>query len=229
MGPAGFALPCIVLIPRIVTVRQLRSMSRCFAVADGALVGFRCWVFLMMFTVGDNPPLRRFFAGLVENAFCGEVGMCDPEVTGYVADMLVAFTHMDRLNAVRELRGKRLTEIAPMLAVLRDDKPMTQIERDRAVYRHIGDYVLFWAGVYPEQLKRTARGRSDVLVDYVAEGKKSYAIACDLASEDTEPPSRVFRHLSDDFESCVYGLGIVRRDLERPAAGRGVADHDLLY
>ena len=33
--------------------------------------------------VDDNHPLRLLFAGLVENAFCSEVGICDPQLTDY--------------------------------------------------------------------------------------------------------------------------------------------------
>jgi hypothetical protein len=96
-----------------------------------------------------------------------------------------------------------------------DDKPTSTVERDRNVYRKIGDYTLFWAGVYPEHLKRAYRCQSDVLLDYVTQGRRSYAIVSELVDEDGAPPRSLFRHLSDEFEFCVYGLGLVRRGLEK--------------
>ncbi|MDO8630263.1 MAG: hypothetical protein Q7R41_07195 [Phycisphaerales bacterium] len=179
-----------------------------------------------METIGPHHPLRRLFAGLVENAFCAEVGMCDPGLTNYVADLLVSFTHIDRLNAVRNAQGKRLEQMAGMLALAMNEEPTSPLERDRAVYRNIGDYTLFWAGVFPEQLKRSVRDPTDVLVDYVEQGKRSYAIVAQLGRDDDEPPPKLFRHLSEDFEFCLYGLNLVRRSWEKSgrASGEGAAD-----
>lgn len=165
--------------------------------------------------ISPHHPLRRLFSGLVEDAFCTQVGLCDPILTDYVADLLVDFTHMDRLDAVRRAQGKRLEQIAAILTVQNPECPTDAADRDRMVYRQIGDYTLFWAGVYPEQLKRASRRPSDVLLDYVAQGKKSYAIVSQLAGEDDAPPSSLFRHLSEDFEHCLYGLALVRRGWER--------------
>ena len=54
-----------------------------------------------MEAIGSNHPLRRLFAGMVEHAFCAEVGMCSPRLTSYMADLLVNFTHIDTLDIVR--------------------------------------------------------------------------------------------------------------------------------
>ncbi len=167
-----------------------------------------------MENIPSTHPLRRLFEGLVENAFCAEVGMCDPRLTEYVTDLLVSFTHIDRLNAIRNAAGKELDQIAAVLANTYEEQPRTRLDRDRIVYRNIGDFTLFWAGVYPEQLKLSRRDPSDVLVDYVTQGKRSYAIVSQLAKEDDAPPSSLFRHLSDDFEFCLHGLGLVRRGWE---------------
>ena len=175
--------------------------------------------------IDRDHPLRHLFAGMVEHAFCTQVGMCDPGLTDYLADLLVNFTHVDRLKAISNARGKRLEQLAAMLAVSGDDPPASRLERDRAVYRNIGDYTLFWAGVYPEQLKRSAHAAPDVLLSYVTRGKESYAIVSELAGEDDVLPASLFRHLSEDFEFCLYGLGLVRRDWEDTDARSG----DLLY
>ena len=164
--------------------------------------------------ISDDHPLRRHFAALVEHTFCADVGMCDPGLTDYLADLLVNFTHIDYLDTVRSAEGRKLEQIAAMLVVLSDENPATEVDRDRTLYRQIGDYTLFLAGVYPEQLRRSVRHPSDVLLDYVVQGKRSYAIVSELASEADAPPSSLFRHLSEDFEFCLYGLGLVRREWE---------------
>ncbi|MBI4718728.1 MAG: hypothetical protein HY763_13050 [Planctomycetes bacterium] len=182
-----------------------------------------------MLPIQPDHPLRRHFAGLVEHAFFTEIGMCDPELTDYVADLLVSFTHIDRLNAIRHARGKRLDQIAAMLIVLADEKPGSAAERDRSIYRNIGDYTLFWAGMYPEHLRRSSHVPSDVLLDYVAQGKRSYAIVADLSDEDYQPPPTLFRSLSDDFESCLHGLGLVRRCWEQAETPPATPGGELLY
>lgn len=194
----------------------------------GSRIATGCEWFVME-SIPQNHPLRRLFTGLIEHTFCSEVGMCNPTLTGYLADLLVDFTHVDRLNAVRNAEGKRLEQVAAMLAVLSDDQPASPVERDRQMYRHIGDYTLFWAGVYPEQLRRASRDRSDVLLDYVSQGKRSYAIVSKLGGDDDAPPSSLFRDLSEDFEYCLYGLGLVRRGWEHRGTARSGYGGELLY
>ena len=102
--------------------------------------------------------------------------------------------------------------------------------RNRYLHRRIGDYTLFWTGVYPEGVRRPLRATwRDRIIDYVSFGKRSYAIASELTPADEEPPPRLLRRLSEDFESCVHGLGIVRRGLGGPGvAGLGDAG-ELVY
>ena len=77
--------------------------------------------------ISESHPLRRHFAGLVEHAFCTEVGMCNPSLTKYVADLLVNFTHIDTLNVIRNARGKPIEQIASMLLVLLKEHPATNV------------------------------------------------------------------------------------------------------
>ncbi len=191
----------------------------------GGDAGYRHGIHEIMEPVNRDHPLRHLFAGLVEHTFFTEVGLCDPHLTEYLADLLVDFTHVDKFQAISNAQGKRLEQIAAMLSLVANDQPKDRADRDRKMYRHIGDYTLFWAGVYPEQLRRASAGASDLLLSYVTQGKQSYAIVSELADESDTLPASLFRHLSEDFEYCLYGLGLVRREWEHPEAGPG----ELLY
>ena len=182
-----------------------------------------------MESISQDHPLRRLFAGLVEHAFCSEVGMCNPTLTGYLVDLMVDFTRTDRHDAIHNARGKRLDQIAAVLAIMSDDMPSDPTKRDHVLYRHIGDYALFWAGVYPEQLHCASHDPSDVLLDYVSQGKRSYAIVSELSCQDDSLPPSLFRDLSDDFESCLYGLGLVRRGWEARASAGEDLGGGLVY
>ncbi len=166
--------------------------------------------------IREDHPLRRLFKGLVENAFYVEVGLCDPNLTDYLADLLVDFAHVDALCALRGAKNMRLEQIADMLASLAAPTDGVRQEDALHVHRHVGDFALFWSGVYPEHL-RHSRGLAfkDRLIDYVRQGKQSYAIVSGLTDEDTSPPSSLFCRLSSEFEFCCHGLGLVRRGWER--------------
>lgn len=181
-----------------------------------------------MRAIRKNHPLRLYFSGLVEDAFCSQVGMCNPTLTDYVVDLLVDFTHVDRLRAIRNAQDKKLDQIAAMLAIADDEHPHSSRERDCTMYRYIGDYTLFWAGVFPEDLK-TPRRRSDVLLDYVSQGKQCYALVSQLSAEDGAPPASLFRHLSEDFEFCLYGLGVVRQSWQDSEKQQTDHNGEIIY
>jgi hypothetical protein len=67
-----------------------------------------------------------------------------------------------------------------------------------------------------------------VLLDYVAQGKRSYAIVSDLVRDNDRPPPALFRRLSDDFEFCIHGLGLVRRGWEE-VMQQGREPGDLVF
>lgn len=181
--------------------------------------------------VSENHPLHRLFKGLVENAFFAELGLCDPDLADYIAELLVKFAHVDVLYALRGADGKRLDQIADMLTVLTCGTDGVRGEDELLVHCHIGDFALFWSGLYPEHLQRRRRGLAfrDRLVDYVAQGKRSYAIASRLADDTTRPPSSLLGRLSREFESCRQGLGLVRRGWSRSDPGGCGRATELLY
>lgn len=176
--------------------------------------------------VPQSHPLKQLFTGLVEHAFQAQLGICDPTLTDYVADLLIDFVHMDNLNAWQDAVVTPTGELAAMFSHWDGLEDMTGRERKRWIHRRIGDYTLFWAGVFPESVKRS-RGLSgvDQLHDYVTFGKRSYAVASELTPQGEQPPPVLLRRLSDDFECCVHGLGIVRQELDRP----GPASGELIY
>ena len=175
--------------------------------------------------VSEDHPLRRLFKGLVDNVFCAEVGICDPAITNYIADLLMAFVHTDQIYRLRSGDGRLLDNLLDMVAQVTDTDGLSADDALR-IHRHIGDFALFWSGLYPEMLQlHPGLAGKDHLLDYVAQGKRSYAIAGELANEDNEPSPRLFNRLSAEFEFCCQGLGLVRHSWEEhnPAKARSVS------
>ena len=169
--------------------------------------------------IGRHHPLRRLFSQLVERHFYQDVSVRDPRVAGYVADLLTEFTHSENLYRLRDAQGRRLDDVGEMLLESDPLGPQGSFERERAVRKHIGDYTLFMTGVFPESVaarrRRRAFARLDQLLDFVRAGKESYAIVSSFDQFEYEKEAPVFRRLSESFELCVFGLNLVRQDLER--------------
>lgn len=161
------------------------------------------------------PPLRHFFSGLIEHVFYSDLGMCDPGLIDYLVDLLTGFLHTDRIYCLRDRKGRPLREVAEMVAQAEMGPKIDQDERDRIVHRHVGDFTLFWTGVYPEILQaHRGTGEPDRMTDFLSQGKRSYAITSELTPDYHMPSPSVFRRLSQNFEFCVYGLGEVRKGWE---------------
>lgn len=169
--------------------------------------------------IGRSHPLRRLFTELVERHFFHDVQVRDAQVAGYVSELLTNFTHIDNLYRIRNTRGQRLDDVGEMLLESDPLGPQGSFERERAVRKHIGDYTLFLTGMFPEsvaaQRRRRAFPRLDLLLDYVRAGKESYAIVSSFDQFEYREEASLFRRLSERFELCVYGLNLVKQDLER--------------
>jgi hypothetical protein len=160
-----------------------------------------------------NHPLRRLFAGVTEQTFVAVLGIGDPPLIDYLAELLTRFVRMDELYRLRG-GGRRLEEVAEMILEAEGLPPGGRTRRE--FYRHIGDFTLFWTGVYPEALERMrSRLTKDFFIDYCAQGKRSYYIASTFSTEPYEEEAPVLRRLSDHFELFSYGLRQVRREWEQ--------------
>src|SRR3984957_20441275 len=99
-----------------------------------------------------NHPLRRLFAGLTEQTFQSTLGVADPRLTDYLSELLSRFVHIDAIYRLAGTDGRRLEEVADMMIEAEELPPEGRTRRE--VHRHIGDFTLFWTGVYREALNR---------------------------------------------------------------------------
>lgn len=169
--------------------------------------------------VPPQHPLRQLFGALTERSFTEHLGWPDLNVAGYVSNLLVDFTHTDQLYKIRTKQNQPVDTVADLLFESDMMLDAQSFERERDVHRHIGDFTLFMAGLFPEYLRRLKTAgliyHKDFLVDYVKTGKRSYRIVAEFGEHGGEIDPPLFRKLSENFELCVTGLGFVRSDLER--------------
>lgn len=163
----------------------------------------------------DSSLLRRLFGALVERTFLQTLGVHEPGVTDYLAGVMTDFAHFKQVYKIKDLQGRPLEEVADMLLQADVRLQATSFNREREVHKHIGDFTLFWAGVYPEALPALqSKMRKDHLLDYVRQGKNSYAIAASFDYGEYRPQAPVLKKLSEEFELCLFGLNIVRREMD---------------
>src|SRR5262249_46262125 len=152
-----------------------------------------------MWNPKSDHPLRRLFTGLTEQTFLQTLGVADPPLTDYLSEMLARFIHLDAIFRLKNARGRRLEEVAEMMIEAEALPPEGRTARE--VHRHIGDFTLFWTGVYPEALKRLRSALSrDSFIDYCEQGKRSYYIASTFSDEPYREEAPVLRRLSEEFE-----------------------------
>jgi len=166
--------------------------------------------------IPESHPLQQLFAELVGRHYAEEIGLRDPQIVGYVAHLLAEFVDVEQLFKVRNVTGKPLSDVGEML--LESDPvygPAPSFDRERQVRKHIGDYTLFFTGMFPESINhfRLRRNRMENFVDWMKAGKESYYIVSKFDCFEYTKVAPMFATLSKNFEQCVYGLNRVKNDL----------------
>jgi hypothetical protein len=162
-------------------------------------------------------PLEPFFQQAVRNSYEGKLGLHDPDVTGYIARLLCEFSEADNLYKVRDEMGRPIEELEEMVQAadpVHGTAP--SFDAERALRKHIGDYALFVAGMYPEAMgsNRRLRRHYPSLGELIQAGKESYFIVSQFNLFEYEQEAPLFARLSDRFERCILGLTMVREELE---------------
>jgi len=166
--------------------------------------------------IRDSHPLQQLFAELVARHYAEEIGIRDPQIVNYVSHLLTEFCDVEQLFKLRNLAGRKLTDVGEML--LESDPvfgPAPSFDRERQVRKQIGDYTLFFTGMFPESINhlRLRRNRLENFIDWMKAGKESYYIVSKFEYFEYVKVAPLFASLSTHFEQCVYGLNRVKNEL----------------
>jgi hypothetical protein len=161
--------------------------------------------------------LQQMFVELVGRHYAEEIGLRDPQLTAYVAHLLTEFCEAEQLFKICNTTGRALADVGEMM--LESDPvygPAPSFDRERQVRKHIGDYTLFFAGMFPESINRfrLRRDRIENFVDWIKAGKESYFIVSKFEYFEYTKVAPLFAKLSENFEQCVYGLNQVKNELQ---------------
>jgi len=167
--------------------------------------------------IPESHPLQQLFQDLVGRHYAEELGIRDPQVVAYVSHLLAEFCDADQLFKIKNAFNRPLNDVGEMLL---EADPVygtaPSFDRERQVRKHIGDYTLFFAGMFPESINhfRLRRERLESFVDWLKAGKESYYIVSKFEHFEYAKVAPLFASLSRNFEGCVYGLNMVKNELQ---------------
>jgi hypothetical protein len=167
--------------------------------------------------IPESHPLQQLFIELVGRHYAEEIGLRDPQIVNYVAHLLAEFCDAEELFGIHNAGGRPLTDVGEMLVESNPVfGPAPSFDRERQVRKHIGDYTLFFTGMFPESINhfRLRRNRLENFVDWIKAGKESYYIVSKFEHFEYAKVAPLFANLSQNFEQCVYGLNLVKNDLQ---------------
>jgi len=167
--------------------------------------------------IPESHPLQGLFVELVHHHFDHDIGLRDGAMQDYIANVLSEFCEVEQLYKLRNASGRALDDVGEML--LEADPvygPAPSFDRERQVRKHVGDYVLFLSGMFPESINhfRLRRQRLENLVDFMKAGKESYYIVSKFDQFEYANLAPLFGKLANEFEACVFGLNLVKGDLD---------------
>ena len=163
--------------------------------------------------VSRDHPLYKHFAGLVADSLADRGLPTDPKVDHYLTQLLVRFIHSDEVFALRK-QGRPVESVIEMAAEGDVRLNADSFERERQVHRHIGDYILFWSGLYPDFLRRLKLGSGlDLVCDYTVQGRESYHIVSTFDYPPFGEEAPTFRVLSEGFPEYSLALADVAESL----------------
>ena len=158
--------------------------------------------------IADASHLGRHFAAYTEHAFINQLGVSDTPLIDYVSGLLIRFVHRDQIFSHQQPSGRRSMAIVDLAEEIARSEEAGATRRE--LFRHLGDFALFWTGVFPEAVKSRRAAALDIET-YTEQGKRSYYVAStyvDTPEQKDEAP--ILRRLSSQFELCAVGLRAAR-------------------
>src|SRR2546430_16190726 len=116
---------------------------------------------------------------------------------------MAEFCDAEQLFKVRNEAGKPLTDVGEMLVESNPIfGPAPSFDRERQVRKHIGDYSLFFTGMFPESINnfRLRRDRLENFIDRMKAGKESYYIVSKVEHFQYTKVAPLFGNLSNHVE-----------------------------
>ena len=132
------------------------------------------------------------------------------DVAAYLTELLLEFVRTDSIFSIKDKTGKPLRSVFEMMAEGDIRLNAESFERERQVHKHIGDFILFWSGVYPDHLSKIkVHTMLDLVCDYSRQARESYHLVSTFDHEPYDDQAPTFRKLSEGFDDYRFILARV--------------------
>jgi len=145
---------------------------------------------------------RFYFYILVRNVF-RRAGVGERGVAGYVAEVLAEFAQLERARCVVPGHLNSLDYFFEMLSALNSADDRTSF----FIRAHIGNFSLFFSGVFPDRIRFRAEVRGFPCVKYYESlGRTHFAAASDHRLAQKYEVAEIYNTLSERFETTRRAL-----------------------
>lgn len=157
----------------------------------------------------DNPALFSFFQKYLKAALT-DLDLYDSDLVDYIAAVATRFARTERLFALKDLSGKRLTTVVEMLLEAEEHSHVSfdrfNPGKERQIRQHIGDYTLFMTGLFREYIQNLG-----VMDLYFEKGKESYRAVSELEEMAHGRSYPLFNLLARRFEHLSGGMDYMKK------------------
>ena len=171
--------------------------------------------------IPESHPLHRLFRGLTEYAFMNELGIGDPPLVRYVAELLASFVPSQSLWRLRDAQGRPWPRWRPWWR--RPRRPAMPTAGANAIATSAISPCSGPASIPRPSGSCAGPIRPDALINYQEQGKRSYYLASELSCGQFRefrlpPPERPVRALRLRAVVRPPGVGEVRVGRAAPGA-----------
>lgn len=161
--------------------------------------------------INREHPIHGVFRDALHASLFDSMGLKDEAIERYLQGLLVEFLSFDGIYKIRDASGRRVRSVSEMVEEGDIRLNATSFGREREVHKHLGDFLLFWSGMFPEELRHLPA--PDRVIDCEKQGKYSYYVVSTFDHKPYDEEAPVFRCLSENFEAFRLGLSMVRKTL----------------
>ena len=138
----------------------------------------------------------------------------DREIAEYISVLLANFARTENLYRIRDFQGRGVETAVEMLLEANLSWHSEQWEKEKEIRKHIGDYILFMAGIFREWVEKQS-----FMGFYLDEGKKAYRSVSEYHQVLYRPGFRLYSELSRNFEFYVGALNYMKKTFFREPGG----------
>ncbi len=169
---------------------------------DGILDDERLFRAILELPGNLNISSRLYFYALVRHVL-RENGIDDHGVADYVAELLAVFSRMDRVRRTRASDKRPMDYVTDMLTEMQQADDSTRF----GIQVHVGNYLLFWSGVFPWHLRHRNRFKGAPKIEFFEEvGSINYRVASSHQLAQKYDVVSIFQTLSESFQTARIAL-----------------------